>query len=328
MAPITSKADQFNNQIFSTGVSSFQQTLSENNLRLERDTATTLQINIGLKCNQFCTHCHLDAGPGRNEMMTPQTMDQVVDFASQKSFETIDITGGAPELHPELTRFIEKLSPFADRMIFRSNLTALFQQADTLMGVLKDHKNNIVASFPSLNAAQAESLRGQGVFQTSINALQRLNSIGYGMPDTGLELDLVVNPSGAFLSPPQGSLETRFKKVLDQKWDVGFNRLYSFANTPIGRFRKWLIKTGNFDNYMQKLVQAFNPSTLDGLMCRTLISVSWDGYLFDCDFNQAAGLYMGDRRQHISETPHPPAPGSPIAKGDHCYTCTAGTGFN
>ncbi len=328
MAHIASTADQLDNPIYSTGMPSFDQTLSENNLRFERDTATTLQINIGLKCNQFCTHCHLDAGPGRDEMMERQTMDHVVDFASQNSFETIDITGGAPELHHDLTYFIEKLSPFAARMIFRSNLTALFQQADTLMGVLKDHRNSIVASFPSLNAAQAESLRGQGIFQTSINALQRLNTIGYGMPDTGLELDLVVNPSGAFLSPPQGSLETRFKKVLDQKWGVSFNRLYSFANTPIGRFRKWLIKTGNFDNYVKKLVEAFNPSTLDGLMCKKLISVSWDGYLFDCDFHQAAGLYMSDRKQHISETSHPPAPGSKIATGDHCYTCTAGTGFN
>jgi radical SAM/Cys-rich protein len=328
MPQILSNASKWDDPIYSTGVPSFQHTLSENNLRLERDTTTTLQINIGLKCNQFCTHCHLDAGPGRNEMMAPQTMDQVVGFASQNSFETIDITGGAPELHPELTYFIEKLSPFTDRLILRSNLTALFQQADTLISVLKDHKICIVASFPSLNAAQAESLRGQGVFQTSINGLQKLNSIGYGMPDTGLELDLVVNPSGAFLPPPQGNLEARFKKVLNQKWGVGFNRLFSFANTPIGRFRKWLIKTGNFENYVKKLVEAFNPLTLDGLMCKALISVSWDGYLFDCDFNQAAGLYMGDRKQHISETPHPPAQGSPIAKSDHCYTCTAGTGFN
>ncbi len=328
MPQILSKANKWDNPIYSTGVPSFNQTLSENNLKIERGTATTLQINIGLKCNQFCTHCHLDAGPGRDEMMALQTMDQVVNFASQNSFDTIDITGGAPELHPDLSYFIEKLSPFADRLILRSNLTALFQQADTLMGVLKDHKNSVVASFPSLNVAQAESLRGQDIFQTSINALQRLNSIGYGMPDTGLELDLVVNPSGAFLSPSQGSLESRFKKILDQKWGVSFNRLYSFANTPIGRFRKWLIKTGNFDNYMRKLVEAFNPSTLDGLMCRALISVSWDGYLFDCDFNQAAGLYMGNRKQHISEISHPPAHGSKIATGDHCYTCTAGAGFN
>jgi radical SAM/Cys-rich protein len=212
-------------------------------------------------------------------------------------------------------------------IMMRSNLSALQNKGKHLMEFLRENRVHIVTSFPSLNESQTESIRGKGSFITGIETLKILNELGYGMPGSGLMLDLVVNPAGAFLPPSQSSLEKRFKTTLEQKWDIRFNRLLCFANTPLGRFRSWLQESNNFENYMQKLVKAFNPSAADGLMCRTLLSVSWDGYLFDCDFNQAARLFMGNRKTHITELKEPPAPGSPIAIGEHCFTCTAGTGF-
>lgn len=302
----------------------FHQTLSNHNLALERAETTILQVNIGLACNQTCTHCHLEAGPGRKEMMSRQTMDQIAVFAANNHFATIDITGGAPELHPDLVYFITKLSGNDTRLILRSNLSALSEKGRPLMESLSEHNVNIIASFPSLNTSQAESLRGKGVFDISVKTLRMLNSFGYG---TYPDLDLVVNPTGAFLPPSQESLEKRFKKNLEQKWGIRFNRLFSFANVPLGRFRKWLVKSGNYETYMKKLVSSFNPSAINGLMCRTLLSVSWAGYLYDCDFNQAAGLSMDSRKIHISEISDLPKPGNIIAVDDHCYTCTAGAGF-
>ena len=256
--------------------------------------------------------------------MSRQTMDQIAVFAANNHFATIDITGGAPELHQDLVYFITKLSGNDTRLILRSNLSALSEKGRPLMESLSEHNVNIVASFPSLNTSQAESLRGKGVFDISVKTLRMLNSCGYG---TYPDLDLVVNPTGAFLPPSQESLEKRFKKNLEQKWGIRFNRLFSFANVPLGRFRKWLVKSGNYETYMKKLVSSFNPSAINGLMCRTLLSVSWAGYLYDCDFNQAAGLSMDSRKIHISEISDLPKPGSPIAVDDHCYTCTAGAGF-
>lgn len=327
MASYGDQSERFTESIDYINVIPFQQTLLDNNLKLERGKTSILQVNVGLKCNQFCTHCHLDAGPARKEMMSWQVMEQVADLACQDYFDTIDITGGAPELHPRLQDFISMLSRSGAKIILRSNLSSLYQKDEELMNRLKHFEVNIVVSFPSLNEAQTESIRGNGIFKTSVNVLKKLNDIGYGNMESGLALDIVVNPSGAFLPQNQDSLEKRFKKVLDQKWGIHFNRLYTFANVPLGRFRSWLIKSGNFDNYMEKLASAFNPSAVDGLMCKTLLSVSWDGYFYDCDFNQAAGLFMGNKQQHISEISKPPEPGSLIAVDDHCYTCTAGAGF-
>jgi len=184
-----------------------------------------------------------------------------------------------------------------------------------------------VASFPSLNEVQLESFRGKESFQSSIDTLKTLNEMGYGKEKTGLELDLVVNPSGSFLPPSQAETENKFHRIIKQKWGICFNRLYTFANVPLGRFWTWLIKSGNFENYMEKLISAFNPCAVKGLMCRNLVSVSWDGYLFDCDFNQAAGLFLGKRKTHVSEIKNPTKPGTPIAADNHCFTCTAGSGF-
>jgi radical SAM/Cys-rich protein len=306
----------------------FGQTLAKHGLNLTRENTTTLQINVGMLCNQTCRHCHLEAGPNSEEVMSAKTVDEVVAFAQRFPFETIDITGGAPEMNPNLVDMIERLSGMAPRLMLRSNLTALAHgERDYLVEVCKKRRVVMVASFPSLNEAQAESQRGRGVFQESINVLRKLNALGYGQPDSGLELNLVSNPTGAFLPSSQDQLEKRFCQVLKNKWGIVFNNLFSFANVPLGRFRRWLEQSGNLEKYLQKLATSFNPCALEGLMCRSLISVSWDGYVFDCDFNQAAGLYLGGKKTHITDLQELPEAGEPIAVSHHCYTCAAGAGF-
>jgi radical SAM/Cys-rich protein len=309
-------------------VEPFRQTLAKHGLSLTRVKTTTLQVNVGLLCNQTCHHCHLEAGPNREEVMSKENVDQVVAMAQRFRFEVIDITGGAPEMSPNLVDMISRLTPLTSRLMLRSNLTALSQgkRAD-LIDLCKQNRVIIVASFPSLNEAQAESQRGKGVFQESIEVLRKLNSIGYGKPGSGLELNLVSNPTGAFLPYSQEQLEKRFCQVLENKWGIVFNNLFAFANVPLGRFRLWLERSGNLDKYLQKLATSFNPCAIEGLMCRSLISVSWDGFLFDCDFNQATDLYLGGKKTHISELKKLPASGEPIAISYHCYTCTAGSGF-
>ena len=309
-------------------VEPFGQTLAKHGLNLTREKITTLQINVGLLCNQACRHCHLEAGPNSDEVMSAETVGEVVAFAQRFPFKIIDITGGAPEMNPHLVDMIERLSIHSPRLMLRSNLTAL-SDADRvhLIEVCKQHKVVIVASFPSLNEAQTESQRGKGVFQESIEVLRKLNSFGYGKSGSGLELNLVSNPTGAFLPSSQDQLEKRFCQVLKNKWGIVFNNVFSFANVPLGRFRRWLEQSGNLEGYLQKLSTSFNPCAIEGLMCRSLISISWDGYVFDCDFNQAADLYMGGKKAHISDLKELPEPGEPIAVSHHCYTCTAGAGF-
>lgn len=307
--------------------SPFKSTLLKHNLKLVRKKTPILQINLGFLCNQTCQHCHLNAGPSRRENMDSDTIAEVIAYAQRGHFETIDITGGAPELNPHLGDLIEKISSFVPRIMLRSNLSALNAKTDKLIRSLKSHQVVIVASFPSLNLTQTDSQRGQGIFKESIDVLQQLNAIGYGRNGSGLQLDLVSNPTGAFIPPSQQQTEKRYHQVLKKKWGVTFNHLFNFANVPLGRFRRWLIKSGNFESYMQKLVTNFNPCSIEGLMCRTLVSVSWDGYLYDCDFNLARGLYMCAKKLHVSEMPGPPEPGTPIATADHCYTCAAGSGF-
>jgi radical SAM/Cys-rich protein len=260
--------------------------------------------------------------------MDLETADQVMDYAQRSSFELIDITGGAPELNPSLVYLIKRLAPLTPRIMVRTNLSALNDgRRDYLFGVFKDYRVVVVASLPSINEAQADSQRGLGMFQKSIAALKRLNAEGYGVEGSGLELDLVSNPTGAFLPSSQSEAEKRFRKVLKQKWGISFNHFFNFANVPLGRFRQWLAQSGNLGKYLEKLASSFNPCAIEGLMCRNIVSVAWDGYLFDCDFNLARGLYLGGRRIHVSKMPGPPAEGMPIAVADHCYTCTAGAGF-
>jgi radical SAM/Cys-rich protein len=305
----------------------FKVTLAQHNLKLTRKITHTLQVNLGFLCNQVCRHCHLDAGPGRQENMAAETVDAVIAYAARSNFETIDITGGAPELNPHLPRLIEEISPHAARLMLRSNLSAMKDKLPDLVELLQRHHVAIVASFPSVNMTQSDSQRGAGVFQESLAVLKQLNKIGYGSRKSNLVLDLVSNPAGAYLPPTQEQAEKRFHQVLESRWGIVFNNLYNFANVPIGRFRDWLIKSNNFENYLSKLSSSFNTCAVKGLMCRSLVSVGWDGHLYDCDFNLARGLPMGGRKIHVSEMDAPPDPGSLIATADHCYTCTAGSGF-
>ena len=212
--------------------------------------------------------------------------------------------------------------------MLRCNLTALTDGTrQELIDLVKEKHVTLVASLPSLNELQTNSQRGDTIFNKSLDSLKILNGIGYGQPATSLELNLVSNPTGAFLPPDQTQTEKRFRKILDSKYGITFNSLFSFGNTPLGRFKQWLKKSGNYESYLNKLITAFNPCAVEKLMCRTLISVAWDGYLYDCDFNLAAGIYMGRRKTHISKLSAPPKPGHPIAMAEHCYTCTAGAGF-
>jgi radical SAM/Cys-rich protein len=306
----------------------FRQTLGKHGLKLSREKTTTLQINVGLLCNQSCSHCHLDAGPHRHELMDGTTAEQVVQLAKTFSFEVIDITGGAPEMNPRIAGLIEKLSVLTPRLMLRSNLTALNHDDRThLVDVYKRNRAVIVASFPSFNETQAESQRGTGTFHQTIDMLKNLNSVGYGTAESGLELNLVINPTGAFLPSSQEQVEKRFRQVLEARWGIVFSNIFTFANVPLGRFRQWLERSGNLDSYLEKLASNFNSCAVEGLMCRSLLSVSWDGYLYDCDFNQAMGLYLGGKKTHISELKELPEPGNPIAISYHCYTCTAGAGF-
>jgi radical SAM/Cys-rich protein len=305
----------------------FKSTIAKHNLELIRNDSHTLQINLGLLCNQQCQHCHLNAGPGRRENMDLETVEKVVNYAERNDFKTIDITGGAPELNPNLGYLIEKFSPFASRIMLRSNLSVMKDKFGNLVDLLKSYRVVIVASFPSINVTQTDSQRGDGIFKESIEVLKKLNGLGYGSNDAGLELHLVSNPTGAYLPPTQKHAEKRFRQVLEKKWGVVFNNLFCFANAPLGRFRQWLLRSGNFESYMTKLLDSFNPGAVEGLMCRTQVSVSWDGFLYDCDFNIARGLAMGGQNIHVSEMKGPPQPGSQIITADHCYTCTAGSGF-
>ncbi len=306
----------------------FRERLSVNDLALVRDDTTTLQINVGLLCNQACRHCHLEAGPQRREMMSLETVGELIAYARRGGFTVVDITGGAPELNPHLTRLIRGVAPYTKKIMVRSNLTALTDGHRTdMMEFFREQRVVVLASFPSLQSIQTDAQRGPGVFQTSINTLRQLNTFGYGQAGSGLELDLVSNPSGAFLPPAQAEAEKRFRKELENRWGLVFNHLYVFANVPLGRYRKWLDQSGNLQRYREKLVSGFNPATLAGVMCRSLVSVSWEGHLYDCDFNLALDLPYGGRKTHVSEMEGPPLTGTPIRVGDHCYACTAGSGF-
>ncbi|PLY02128.1 MAG: DUF3641 domain-containing protein [Desulfuromonas sp.] len=306
----------------------FSQVLDDEGIGLARDHAHILQINTGLLCDLACKHCHLEAGPHRLEVMERQTMDEVIAFAGRGRFNLIDITGGAPELVPDIDYLLRGLRPFADKMMLRSNLTALGDNdRQTLLDLLIELKIILVASFPSTSPSQTDAQRGKGVMDRSVEMLKRLNELGFGQPGSGLELNLVANPAGAFLPADQVATEQKFKRDAERKWGIVFNNLFTFANMPLGRFRSWLEKSGNLDGYLLKLANAFNSCTLDGLMCKSLISVAWDGTVYDCDFNLAAGIPLGGQQKHVSELAEPPGPGELIATGDHCYACTAGSGF-
>jgi radical SAM/Cys-rich protein len=308
-------------------ITPFKKNLQDREIDLHRDSTHTLQINIGSRCNLSCRHCHLNAGPWRTEVMSRKTMGEVLDFARRCNFLQADVTGGAPELVPDIGFLLHGLRPFVDKLILRSNLVLLLEKEYApLLHLCRSLKISIVASFPSTNENQADAQRGKGVWHKSVAMLRRLNELGYGQPGSDLELFLVSNPAGAFLPTEQCKAEKKFKADLARKWGIAFTGLFTFANVPLGRFHAWLEQSGNLDEYLARLAESFNPQTIDGLMCRSLISVSWDGYLYDCDFNLAAGLPYSGNRIHISEVDGI-EPGIPVMTDDYCYACTAGSGF-
>jgi len=310
-----------------SSVDSFSTTLQKHGLPLHHDVTETLQVNVGKLCNLACRHCHHEAGPDCSEIMSRDTMEVVVAYARRARFKTVDITGGAPELVPHIDYLVGSLAPLAPRVLFRTNLTAMWDHCcDWLPQLLKTHRAVIVASLPSLNAGQAASQRGTGTLEKSLAMLRSLNELGFGREGSGLLLQLIVNPSGAFLPPGQRQQEIKFRHDLHRKEGIVFNDLLTIANVPLGRFRTWLESSGNFNDYMEKLSSSFNPATVPNLMCRSQVTVSWDGYVHDCDFNVAEGLWHGPQRLHVSSMPGDPIPGAPIATGEHCFACTAGAG--
>ncbi len=307
----------------------FDLMLMKQGIELLRDETTILQINTGFLCNQTCSHCHLDAGPSSPKIMTRVTLDQIIGYVRRNHFAVIDITGGAPELNPQIENMIALLAPLTARLTLRTNLTALQgKNQDSFIALCKEYGVTVIASLPSVNPAQADSQRGEGTFQQSILSLKKLNSAGYGIQGSGLELNLVTNPVGANLAANQEQTEISFHEVLRENWGISFDKLYSLGNAPLGRFRSWLQQSSGLDIYMKELSDRFNPCAVSSLMCRNTLSIDWQGYLYDCDFNLAAGIYLGGRKIHVTQMEGIPAAGSPIMVADHCYTCAAGTGFS
>lgn len=299
---------------------------------IRRERLTTLQVNLGYRCNQTCLHCHVNAGPTRKEMMSAETLQLVLEALQTRQIEVLDLTGGAPELHPAFRSLALQARTLGIRVIDRCNLTILFEPGqETLAEFLADRRVEIVASLPCYSVENVDKQRGDGVFDKSIAALRKLNALGYGLDGSGLLLDLVYNPQGPSLPPDQQKLEADYKRELSEHFGIRFNRLYALANMPIQRFGSWLISKGRFAEYMQLLKTNHAPANLWNVMCRTLISVDWQGYLFDCDFNQQLGLplpaqALGTRRPHLRDLLRADPGQAAIRIADHCYGCTAGAG--
>jgi len=288
----------------------------------------TLQVNVGKLCNQTCRHCHVDAGPTRTEIMTRETAEQVVDVLRRYDIRTVDITGGAPELNPNFDYLVTEAHALGRHVIDRCNLTVFFvEDKQHLPEFLRDHQVEVTASLPCYTEENVEKQRGKGVFNKSIEALRRLNELGYAQPDKNLKLNLVYNPVGPYLPGPQESLEADYHRRLQNEHGVVFNRLYTLTNMPISRFLVDLNRSGNYQRYMDLLVEKFNPSTMDGLMCRSLVSVGWDGTLYDCDFNQMLDMPVNHGLpNHIRNFDAFLLARREIQTGSHCFGCTAGSG--
>jgi radical SAM/Cys-rich protein len=287
------------------------------------------QVNIGKMCNQTCKHCHVDAGPDRKEIMTRDTMKQCLEVLAMHDIPVVDITGGAPEMNPDFRWFVEECTRLGKKVIVRCNLTIIVANPKyhDLPEFYRRHRVEVVSSLPFYNADRTDRQRGKGVFEGSMKALHLLNEAGYGKEGTGLLLNLVYNPSGAFLPASQQSLEKQFKKALLDEFDVYFNNLYAITNMPISRFLDFLMQSGNYEGYMEKLVNSYNTQAARGVMCRNTISVSWDGFLYDCDFNQMLDLPVStNTSRHISQFDLPLLNRREIVLKQHCYGCTAGAG--
>lgn len=314
------------------GGKNFEQHLEEIGLFPLKPTQLEIfQINLGKMCNQVCKHCHVDAGPDRKEIMTWDTMAACLQvIAEEKSLHTVDLTGGAPEMNPEFRRLVQEIRRLRPdvTIIVRCNLTIILANPKyhDLPEFFKENRVEVVSSLPYFTANRTDSQRGDGVFDKSIKALQMLNQVGYGLPDSELKLNLVYNPAGAFLPGSQTELEAEFKKKLRDRCQVEFNQLFTITNLPISRFLEYLIRSENYETYMEKLISAFNPSAALGVMCRNTVSIGWDGFLYDCDFNQMLELKVDSVSKHVSEWNSQKLVDRDIVVNNHCFGCTAGAG--
>ncbi len=287
------------------------------------------QVNMGKMCNQTCAHCHVDAGPDRKEIMTRKTMMQCLKVLKENNFNTVDLTGGAPEMNPDFRWFVEEIKKLGLHIIVRCNLTIILANPKyhDLPEFFKKHEIEVVSSLPFYTSLRTDRQRGNGVFDKSIKALQLLNKVGYGLENSGLLLNLVYNPSGAFLPADQIQLENDFKSSLKKDHNIVFNHLFAITNLPISRFLDYLIKSNNFEHYMEKLVNAYNPSAVANVMCKNTLSIGWDGYIYDCDFNQMLDLKIAvNKSNHIDHFDASSISSREIIIGNHCYGCTAGAG--
>lgn len=314
---------------FTPAIPSFNDKLQADGLpRLSATGIEVLQINVGKVCNQTCTHCHVDAGPDRRENMSRETAEAIIDVLAKHEIPTLDITGGAPEMNPNFRWLVEQASGLGRRVIDRCNLTILMANGyRDLPEFLAQHHVDVVASLPCYLEENCDSQRGDGVFRRSIDALRRLNDLGYGQPGTGRTLTLVYNPTGTSLPPGQAKLEATYHEELKARYDVVFSNLHAITNLPISRFLDDLMRSNKFDQYMQTLIDNFNPATVSGVMCRTMVSVDWNGYLFDCDFNQMLNMRLNpEQPQHIADFDAQMLSSRAIQTGRHCFGCTAGSG--
>ncbi|MBN2868946.1 MAG: arsenosugar biosynthesis radical SAM protein ArsS [Flavobacteriaceae bacterium] len=331
LAKTNKQIEILSNGIFANGeLPKFKDKIAESNqFPLKPKPLEILQINVGYMCNQVCEHCHVDAGPDRKEIMTKETMQQCLDVIKTTGAHTLDLTGGAPEMNPNFRWFVEEAAKAGIKdFIVRSNLTIIRanKKYHDLPEFFKKHNVHVVSSMPHWTRGKTDKQRGEGVFDQSIQALKDLNAIGYGMPDSNLKLDLVYNPSGAFLPANQAAMEKDFKKALLEDFGIQFHNLFAITNLPISRFLDFLIASDNYEDYMYALVDAFNPSAVANVMCTNTISVSWDGYLYDCDFNQMLDLKVASKIKHISDYNEDILQNRDIIISQHCYGCTAGAG--
>ena len=298
--------------------------------RLRRRSIDTLQVNVGYRCNQSCLHCHVNAGPTRTEAMDAATVDLVLAVLEHRRIQTLDLTGGAPELNPQFRRLVQAARAMGVTVIDRCNLTILFEPGqEDLAEFLADQQVEVVASLPCYSVANVDRQRGEGVFDKSIAALQRLNALGYAQPGSALTLNLVYNPQGPVLPPPQGALEADYRRELEAHFGIRFNHLFALTNMPIQRFGSTLVSKGQFESYLQLLKGAYRADNLATVMCQSLVSVDWQGELYDCDFNQMLGLparLNGRARAHLRDLLEHSPVNEDIRVADHCYGCTAGQG--
>jgi len=299
---------------------------------INRNRLTTLQVNLGYKCNQTCVHCHVNAGPNRKEMMDAENLSLIPGVLRTRGIETLDLTGGAPELHEGFREVVVAARKLGVHVIDRCNLTILYEPGqEDLAEFLANNQVEVIASLPCYSVDNVDRQRGKGVFDKSIAALQKLNALGYGREGTGLILNLVYNPQGPVLPPDQHKLEADYKRELGNHFGIDFNQLYVITNMPIQRFGSTLISKGQFDDYMRLLKENYAAANLDNVMCRNLISVDWQGYLYDCDFNQMLGLPVPrqgyqNTRPHLRDLLEVDPISAPIRIADHCFACTAGSG--